>query len=58
MSIKLNECMSCGGRIEHYIENNQVVVECRGDCQDYQMMRCNLDIYDPDVVADLLSYKE
>lgn len=58
MSIKLNECMSCGGRIKHYIENNQVVVECRGDCSDYQMMRCNLDIYDPDVVADLLSYKE
>lgn len=57
MSVLLKECMNCGGRVEHYLEDNQVVVECRGDCQDYQIMRCNLDTYDSDVVAELLSYE-
>lgn len=52
--VRLKKCMACGGKIEHYLEEDQVVVECRGECPDYQMMRCNLDTYDPEIVKELL----
>lgn len=55
--VKIKECMACGGRVEHYLDQGQLVVECRGKCVNYQMIRCDPGIYDQDTVNELLSYE-